>query len=350
MTSQLSPLTQAVTGAIGSASANALAYPLDLVTTRLQTTRSRKLQGPRGVVAVLRHVVDKYGAGALYDGLGSDTASTIVSNFLYFYAYTLLRALVLRRASHAASPKSATRPPVLSMAQELVLGYVAGVTSKMIASPLSVVTVRLQTAREDDEELPGSTVKDIAATVQSIYKDEGWKGFWRGYESTILLSMNPSIAFACLQFIRKLLHFRHRSSAVPAKILQPGPLESFLTAAIANTAAVTLLYPLILAKTRLQVARKTAPSPPGPSDTTSQFNASRASASSPTKSVRFSVPEPTMLTTLTDAYTGEDGYPGGLYQGLSAQIAKGIISMGVTIMVKERIEQGLVRAVRRWRQ
>ncbi|KZV66731.1 mitochondrial carrier [Peniophora sp. CONT] len=349
MTSQLSPLTQAFTGAVGSASANALAYPLDLVTTRLQTTRSPKLQGPRGILAVLRHTADKYGFGALYDGLGSDTASTIISNFLYFYAYTLLRALVLRRASRASSSKPAS-PPALSMAQELLLGFVAGVSSKMIASPLSVVTVRLQTAREDDEELPGSTVKDVAATIQSIYKDEGLRGFWKGYESTILLSMNPSIAFACLQFIRRLLHFRHRSSATATQVLPSGSLESFITAALANTAAVTLLYPLILAKTRLQVARKTAPSPPGPSDTTSHLNASQASSSPSAKVVRFSIPEPTMMSTLQDAYTGEDGYPDGLYQGLSAQVAKGVISMGVTIMVKERIEQGLVRAVRRWRQ
>jgi adenine nucleotide transporter 17 len=45
MTSTLSPLTQAVTGALGSASANALAYPLDVVTTRLQVTKSRKFRG-----------------------------------------------------------------------------------------------------------------------------------------------------------------------------------------------------------------------------------------------------------------------------------------------------------------
>ena len=98
-------------------------------------------------------------------------------SFLYFYAYTLLRNLILRRA---ASSKPA-RVPTLSMVQELLLGYFAGVTSKMIASPLSVVTVRLQTAREnDEEELSGSTAKDVAATVQSIYEDEGWKGFWKG--------------------------------------------------------------------------------------------------------------------------------------------------------------------------
>lgn len=45
MASTLPPLVQAVSGAIGSASANALVYPLDLVTTRLQLTRSKKIRG-----------------------------------------------------------------------------------------------------------------------------------------------------------------------------------------------------------------------------------------------------------------------------------------------------------------
>lgn len=51
------------------------------------------------------------------------------------------------------------------------------------------------------------------------------------------------------------------------------------------------------------------------------------------------------MSTLQDAYTGEDSYPGGLYQGLSAQVAKGVISMGVTIMVKERYAIGFARMI-----
>lgn len=46
MTSNLPPLVQAVSGAVGSAAANAIVYPLDLVSTRLQTTSSRRLKGP----------------------------------------------------------------------------------------------------------------------------------------------------------------------------------------------------------------------------------------------------------------------------------------------------------------
>jgi solute carrier family 25 (peroxisomal adenine nucleotide transporter), member 17 len=45
MTSTLPPLIQAFSGSIGSATANAIIYPLDLVATRLQTTSSRKLKG-----------------------------------------------------------------------------------------------------------------------------------------------------------------------------------------------------------------------------------------------------------------------------------------------------------------
>lgn len=45
MTSTLPPLVQAFSGAMGSATANAVSYPLDVVTTRLQTTKSKKLRG-----------------------------------------------------------------------------------------------------------------------------------------------------------------------------------------------------------------------------------------------------------------------------------------------------------------
>ncbi|KAI0313315.1 mitochondrial carrier [Amylostereum chailletii] len=349
MTSTLSPLTQAVTGALGSASANALAYPLDLTTTRLQTTKSRKLHGLQGAVRVLRDVVQKHGIGALYDGLGSDTASTILSNFLYFYLYTLLRALVLRRV-HRHSPvstvsaaKASTLPPTLSVSQELGLGFLAGVTSRLIATPLSVITVRLQTEREDDEDIVEGTVEKVtsgaakkesgvAAVMKAIYAQDGIAGFWRGIQSTVILSFNPALTFALLHLFRRITS---RISKAP-NTATPGPVGSFTGAALANAVAVTFLYPLILAKTRLQIAR----------------------ASSPTFSTDHSthiplppsgLKRPTISSTLIAAYSGQDGFPGGLYQGLSAQIAKGVISMGVTIMVKERIEQGLVQAVRWWR-
>ncbi|KAI0035612.1 mitochondrial carrier domain-containing protein [Vararia minispora EC-137] len=351
MTSTLSPLTQAVTGAVGSASANALAYPLDLVTTRLQTTRSRKLQGIRGALAVLRYTISRHGVDALYDGLASDTASTLISrrvsllceplfrptyrnSFLYFYAYSFLRNLVLRRAARLNGHLK--RSPVLPVGQELGLGFFAGVSSRLVTAPLSIVTVRLQTAREESEDIQEDNriFKPLDA-MKAIYAENGILGFWKGLEGMILLSFNPALTFAFLHFLRRLMQFRPRNAAKAAKVIPLGPLESFITGALANALAVSILYPLILAKTRLQAARMSPSLPATENDISSPESTSRR--------------PPTMLSTLEEAYAGIGSYPSGLYQGLSAQIAKGFVSMGVTIMVKERIEHALVRAVCQWK-
>ncbi len=72
MTSTLPPLVQAFSGAIGSAFANGLTYPLDLVTTRLQLDsprRSRERGGIVGGLNLLAYIIRRHGVGALYDGL-----------------------------------------------------------------------------------------------------------------------------------------------------------------------------------------------------------------------------------------------------------------------------------------
>jgi solute carrier family 25 (peroxisomal adenine nucleotide transporter), member 17 len=78
MTSTLPPLVQAISGSLGSAAANSLVYPLDLVTTRLQTSRS-KHTGLSKAVDILVEIVGRHGFGALYDGVDTDTAATLLS-------------------------------------------------------------------------------------------------------------------------------------------------------------------------------------------------------------------------------------------------------------------------------
>ncbi|ETW74755.1 mitochondrial carrier protein [Heterobasidion irregulare TC 32-1] len=319
MTSTLPPIVQAFSGAIGSATANAISYPLDLVTTRLQTTKSKNLHGIRGAITILRYTVKKYGVIALYDGLNSDSASTVLSNFLYFYMYSFLRSLLIRRSSNRSSSKT----PILSVPRELSIGFIAGVASRFISSPLSIITVRLQTEREgSDDELReaedgegekinnGTTAdKGLYGTAKSIYAEETLAGFWKGFESTILLSLNPSLTFSFFQLYRQFILRGKRKQ-------MPSPLQAFLGAAFANSLAVTILYPLIIAKTRLQLAN------------------SESSGNS-----RLSI-----RSVLHDAYTQRSGFPGGLYQGLDAQVIKGFLSQGITLMVKQRIEQVVVAA------
>lgn len=114
MTSTLPPLIQALSGAVGSASASTLTYPLDLITTRLQLDSSAKAKrrgGAKGGLKLLLSIVygsrskkwlkerkgkqeceeeekDGMGWAALYDGLQSDLYATIISKCVY-YPYTL---------------------------------------------------------------------------------------------------------------------------------------------------------------------------------------------------------------------------------------------------------------------
>ncbi|KIK60998.1 hypothetical protein GYMLUDRAFT_166757 [Collybiopsis luxurians FD-317 M1] len=342
MTSTLPPLVQAISGAIGSASANTLTYPLDLVTTRAGAVESlARLKAVR----ILHSIIRSDGVAALYDGILTDTASTLVSNFFYFYIYSFLRKLLIRqltgsRASTPSSIKTSGKPVPsvkLTVWQDLALGFLSGVASRAVSMPLSIITLRFQTGRHDEDEKDADGNNRILEAVKKIYKEQGLSGFWRGFNTTILLSLNPSITLAFYQMFRRLLALTRPPSAANGKpaTLDPTPIQSFFGGAVSNSIAVALLYPLILAKTRLQVSRKTL---------------SSASSSGPT-----------LRTIMLDAYHGRYPHPQSsvdtdratglkrLYQGLEMQILKGFFNQGVTFLVKGRIEQLIVQAYVRHR-
>jgi hypothetical protein len=70
MTSVLPPFIQAASGSLGAAAANALTYPLDLITTRIQAT-------DKGTS--IRKQIHTHGLSSFYDGIGTDTSATLLS-------------------------------------------------------------------------------------------------------------------------------------------------------------------------------------------------------------------------------------------------------------------------------
>ncbi|KAJ3576504.1 hypothetical protein NP233_g387 [Leucocoprinus birnbaumii] len=335
MTSTLPPLVQAFSGSLGSASAGALTYPLDLVSARLQLEDPfdrRRKGGLSDGRRILRHVLSKHGVSALYDGLATDTAAKSLSNFFYFYFYTWLRGLSTHGyISLSLQPRKPGRAHKPGMGEELLLGFLAGVASRAISTPLNIITLRLQTEREDEEEGQAKALHStsIVDTMRLVYREQGLSGFWRGFKTTTILSLNPSITLAIYQIFRRTLtfweaKFRRSRQLNPSSLktpVNPSPGMAFIGAAISNSIALAILYPIILAKTRLQ------------------------------NSSAKSLPE-----ALMDAYEGKyspsrlnhekkkawaDGQPRnpgipGLYQGLEMQILKGFLNQGVTFLVKGR--------------
>ncbi|KAF5335841.1 hypothetical protein D9757_001079 [Collybiopsis confluens] len=381
MTSALPPLVQAVSGAIGSASANTLTYPLDLVTTRVQlaspewdgrssgkgkekeqevsnTSSSSHLQDKAfkilarlKAIRILRSIIRSDGAGALYDGILTDTAASST-----FYIYSFLRKFLIRqltssRNSPTSTPSPATakkplRSVKLTLWQDLALGFLSGVASRAVSMPFSIITLRLQTGRHNvDEEHADENA--VVGAVRKIYKEQGLSGFWRGFNTTILLSLNPSITLAFYQLFRRLLSLTS-SPAASAKsgVLDPTPMQAFFGGAFSNSIAVAILYPLILAKTRLQASQK------DPSLTSSQKQTLRTVMLDAYHG-RYTHPDSSASVPNVEAQSARKSGLEGSYQGLEMQILKGFFNQGVTFLSKDgicsfgitkRIEQLLVQA------
>ncbi|GAA5832206.1 hypothetical protein JCM11251_004279 [Rhodosporidiobolus azoricus] len=366
MTSALPPLAQATAGSLGAVISNALIFPLDTITSRLQTssrsarrrsgssTPTKRQGGYSSLLTAIRTVWAQGGWRAFYAGLGPDSLATAISQFLYFFLYAFLRnRLMARRLRQgvgvqvASSPSSVgtvgdgkakrPAPPLLSVVEELVVGSLAGVVAKGIVSPLSMITVRAQTSSERKGDAEGekegdkTLVDEMAAAAkkgQSGKKDEdsdteSEEGGYKESPSAVKIAQEiydeQGIAgfwsgFGSTIFLTSNPAITYYAFAVlqrfviPAKHrTHPTPGQTFICGAFASAIASAITYPLILAKTRLQFR-----SPTGRRLYRSQFDVFRK--------------------------TLKQSGIAGLYSGLESQLIKGFLSEGLKLLVKERVE------------
>ncbi|GAA5850063.1 hypothetical protein JCM8547_001000 [Rhodosporidiobolus lusitaniae] len=364
MTSTLPPLAQATSASVGAVVSNVLVFPLDTLVSRLQTSSSSSRRpsssgGYSSIAKAVRTILEQSGVKGFYAGLGPDSLSTLISQFVYFFFFSALRERFVQRqlrggqgekvalSSSSSSSSSSSRPPppVLSAIEELAIGCLAGIVAKGLVSPLSMITVRAQTsseqkgdavggkkgdlkpvdekavdvkagngglkAGESDDESEDGTYKEAPSAVRiarEIYEEQGIGGFWSGFQSTVFLTTNPAITyyvFAALQ--RAFIPAKHR--------LHPKPYQTFLCGALASATASAVTYPLILAKTRLQFR-------------------------SPTGRALYS----SMLDVFRKLYARHG--MAGLYTGIAAQLIKSTFSEGIKLLVKDRIELLIILAHR----
>lgn len=325
--SDMSAGASALSGAIGGAVANLAVFPLDLVTTRLQVQKGYLEEDDqyKSLLDAFTKIVKSEGIFALYDGAFQDTISTMVSAFFYFFAYDFLRnnRLKMKRLPNGRLPKT------LGIAEELLVGSLAGIFCRFITSPLGNIVTRQQTAalvqksnraspEASSEKKYGHVITGVAPPVtpttvetpsavqiaKDIYKEKGITGFWTGYKATVVLSINPSLTYYFFQALKaNLIPYKRRDN--------PTGGELFLYSALAKSLAGLITYPYILAKTRLQVKTE--------------------SASKKAKSASQMVID----TIKTEGVLG-------LWEGCQGQILKGFFSQGITMLIKDKIARLLI--------
>jgi len=361
----LPALGHALAGSMATASTKLLLYPLELIITRLQV--QRQFHGPKEAPsaaqdadAEYKDLVDaarkiyKYEGGlkAFYTACGPDVGKGIADGFLFFLAYTFLRQQQLTR--------DGTKN--LSVSKELSVGVAAGAFAKLLTTPIQNIVTRQQTAALVAARDPTSsttpsqsrklTIKDIALQIRA---ERGIQGFWAGYSASVLLTLNPALTFAIDNLLRRLLPSSRR--------LNPPPQLTFLLAAISKAIATTVTYPIMLAKSRAQVSSPTTSiteeegtektDVPSLQHPPSESSRRRQILQTAHKALRLLSAQYAIFLSLQKIYRAEG--LSGLYSGLEAEVLKGFLSHGLTMVVKEKVHVGVIQLyyllmsfVRRW--
>lgn len=285
------PLSEATAGALGSALANVIVFPLDVAKTKLQVQNkllSEKQHESAG--ELIRFIISKDGVKGLYVGLGSGLASTIVSSFSYFYFYSIVRG----RYIQGNQGKS------IAISMELLLGAVSGALSQLIVLPIGIVGTRQQTG----------TQTSFVKTIKSIIKDEGITELWKGLNASLVLCSNPAITYGVFERIKTFILQRSGSKSLTS-------IQIFLIGMFSKTLATLLTYPYIMSKIRMQ------------------WKPTKESLQDLSDEHKELIQYTSAWDILGKVYRAE-GLK-GWYTGMSAQIMKAVLGQAITFTLKDKL-------------
>ncbi|XP_039762923.1 mitochondrial coenzyme A transporter SLC25A42 [Pararge aegeria] len=159
------PLRLLLAGSLAGVTSQSATYPLDLARARMAVADYRSLR------AVFGRVLREEGLVTLYRGYPATVLGVIPYAGVSFFTYDSLKHWYLEYTG--SSPRGLTN---------MAFGGAAGALAQTASYPLDIVRRRMQTARRRaDRTYPYPT---IAATLRTVYRSEGWRGFFKG------LSMN----------------------------------------------------------------------------------------------------------------------------------------------------------------
>lgn len=207
--------TGTLTASIASSiTSRILTYPLD--TIAIQHTSSTR----RPLLSVPLHTY--------YRGLPVSLALTTPAFALYLCTY--------QQSKRSLHPHLGDTTLLYAAA-----GAVAEVVSSLLWTPCEVLKARLQISR---------TAHDGALwpNVRAIARDEGWRGFYRGYGMGLAIFIPYNAVWWGVYENAK------KTAFVREKLGLPLPAQAALCSVAAVTASAGLLHPLELVKTRYQVA------------------------------------------------------------------------------------------------
>lgn len=320
-------LDHAFAGIVAGAVATVCMNPLDLVKVQFQVDTStrrgraepttstsswrsmaRKATGGdvvRDMSKALRDIVRRDGYSGLYRGLSPNVVGNSASWGLYFLWYTMIKEYMAAPTTHNGKNKK------LSPGQHLLAASESGAITALMTNPIWVVKTRMFTTTKTGKSIiPSSLPSDVASTsstlgstasthasfkgpsisssysaaetvtyrglgqgLRHIWKNEGWRGLYKGAGLALVGVSNGAIQFVCYEELK-----RWRMGVAKAKQQESGTVgkgdvigqnssesedendikldntEYIVMSGVAKLAAIGLTYPYQVVRSRIQVS------------------------------------------------------------------------------------------------
>lgn len=194
-------------------------YPLNVLRTRLQVSESKEMDS---FISLAGKIVQNEGLGGLFSGWHSQVVALAASNFVYFYQYNGIKAVVRKMKQDRGMPTE------LSTGGNLIIASIAGVINVLCTTPLWVVSTRIA-VQSRQKAGTGQNYAGLVDGLGTIVKDEGILGLWNGTGPSLMLVSNPVVQFVVYERIRRILAARASSRGSPITTL-----EFFLMGALAK--------------------------------------------------------------------------------------------------------------------
>jgi solute carrier family 25 protein 44 len=171
-------------GATASLVSQALAVPVDIISTRQMVQGMRSgggvaddavFVGYRNGFDAVRQIVNKEGIRGLYRGFGVSVATLVPGSALWWGFYGTYKRALWDAAPEAWKDEKQTTDAQV-MAIQAASGVCAGMSSGFLTTPLDILKTRLQVLSGQ----PGGESHTLSSTIQTLYKEHGALGFFRG--------------------------------------------------------------------------------------------------------------------------------------------------------------------------
>lgn len=172
----------------------------------------------------LFNLLKKEGLRALYSGLGSAITISITQNGVYFVMKRLAKTF-LKSNDFSLSP----------IVQFLFQNLIAALFTAIITNPLYVINTRMASLDSNFQ------IKNFQM-IEMIYKNEGFKGFFKGLIPSLILIINPIIQFTIYDGLERIYKSKHPQTGLKNN-------EIVLMSFISKLVTTIVTYPITTFKT-----------------------------------------------------------------------------------------------------